>query len=243
MRYAILSDIHGNLEALCAVLHDIESRGIDVVVCLGDIVGYYADPEECVDLVREYTAYSVAGNHDYAAIGKIDSGRFTLHAQAAMDWTKGVLSTTSKEYLASLPLTIKIDGMFLTHASPASPDRFPYVFADSHDAILRAFDTMVRPVTFIGHSHCPFIMVQDDDVIIHRLSDDAVVDDDRYYLVNVGSVGQPRNLDTRAAYATYDTGTAELSLVRVEYDFRSTQKKIIKNRLPSFLAERLEAGK
>jgi hypothetical protein len=116
MRYAILSDIHGNLEAAQAVLKDIEKRSVDKVVCLGDIVGYYPDPNKCVDLIRKSADYCVAGNHDYAAIGRIDTRTFTYYAYAAMEWTKENISKQSREYLESLPLTIELDDMFFPTA-------------------------------------------------------------------------------------------------------------------------------
>ncbi len=243
MRYAVLSDIHGNVEALHAVLHDIESQDIDVVLCLGDIVGYYPDPEQCVELIREYAAYSVAGNHDYAAIGKIDTNNFTYYAFEAMEWTKKMLSEESKKYLSLLPMTIEMDGMLFTHSSPANPSSFVYIFPNSEKAILEAFSSMVHRINFIGHAHWPFVMTQDELKII-RCSDEVVdMYDNGYYLINVGSVGQPRNFDPRSCYAIYDTDISQVSLIAVEYDYSITQQKVFDNKLPPFLAERLAKGR
>jgi len=243
MRYAIISDIHGNVEALKAVLEDIDSRSIDTIVCAGDIVGYYPDPEECVELVRARVRYSVVGNHDYAAIGRIDTRNFTYYAYAAMEWTKTRLSAEAKKYLGSLPLTLEVDGLFFTHSSPSNPQDFIYVFPDSEEAIFEAFNSLVRRINFIGHTHWPSIMVQDDDRIVLHADDTITVKDSLYYLINVGSVGQPRNFDPRSCYAIYDTDSGAIALHRVSYDFEVTQKKVLDNNLPSFLAERLAKGR
>jgi predicted phosphodiesterase len=244
MRYAILSDIHGNVDALKAVLRDIESHNVDTVICLGDIVGYYPDPELCVKLVKKYVTYSVAGNHDYAAIGKIDHSNFTFFAFVAMEWTKKHLSDVAREYLTSLPITLKMDGMFFTHSSPSNPQDFTrYVFPDSDEAIFEAFSSLVHRVNFIGHTHWPSIMVQNDDRIILHNEHCVEIDQNHYYLINVGSVGQPRNFDPRSCYALYDTQAARLTLKFVEYDYTITQQKVIKNNLPHFLAYRLSKGR
>ena len=171
MRYAIISDIHGNVEALKAVLGDIESRSVDTIVCAGDIVGYYVDPEECVELVKTKVRYSVIGNHDYAAIGKIDTRNFTFYAYAAMEWTKTQLSKEAKKYLSTLPLTMEVDQLFFTHSSPSNPQDFIYVFPDSEDAIFEAFNSLVHRLNFIGHTHWPSIMVQDDERIVLHTDD------------------------------------------------------------------------
>lgn len=243
MKYAVISDIHGNVEALRAVLDDIESRDIDVILCLGDIVGYYPDPEPCVELIKKHATYSVAGNHDYAAIGRIETSNFTYYAFEAMEWTKKKLSEESKKYLSLLPLTIEMDGMLFTHSSPASPKSFIYIFPNSEKAILSAFSSMVHHINFIGHTHWPFIMTQDDLQIIRCQEKNVEVFSEGYYLVNVGSVGQPRNFDHRSSYAVFDTDLSLISLVAVEYDFSVTQQKVLDNNLPPFLAERLAKGR
>ncbi|MBD3392646.1 MAG: metallophosphoesterase [Chitinivibrionales bacterium] len=243
MRYAVISDIHGNVEALKAVLDDIGSRSIDATVCAGDIVGYYPDPEQCVELVEEHVRYSVVGNHDYAAIGRIDTRNFTFYAYAAMEWTKANLSADAKKYLGSLPLTMEVDELYFTHSSPSNPQDFIYVFPDSEEAIFEAFNSLVHRVNFIGHTHWPSIMVQDDERIVLHNDDTVDIKPDYYYLINVGSVGQPRNFDPRSCYAIYDTDKQNVSLVRVSYDYSLTQTKVYDNNLPAFLAERLPKGR
>lgn len=229
---------------MTAVLRDIESKSIDAIICLGDIVGYYPDPESCVELVQKHAAYSVAGNHDYAAIGRIDHNNFTFFAFIAMEWTRKHLSDKAKEYLKSLPIMLQLDKMFFTHSSPSNPKDFTrYVFPDSDEAIFEAFSSLVHKINFIGHTHWPSIMLQDNDKIILHNEQSIDVDDNHYYLVNVGSVGQPRNFDSRSCYAVYDTEERRIALVYVEYDYTITQKKVISHNLPSFLAYRLAKGR
>jgi predicted phosphodiesterase len=243
MRYAVISDIHGNLEALQAVLNDISGRAIDQIVCLGDIVGYYPDPEICIDLIKEKTSLCVAGNHDYAAIGKIDTQNFTYYAFAAMEWTKQNLSEKAKNFLSSLPLTVEKDNMFFTHSSPSNPQDWAYVFPDSEEAVFEAFNSLVFPLNFIGHTHWPSIMIQEDDRIILHAEHTIKIDKQNFYLVNVGSVGQPRDFDSRSSYCIYDSETRDITIHRIPYDFTVTQKKIKDNHLPLFLSERLEKGR
>ena len=243
MKYAILSDIHGNVEALNAVLHDIDGRSVDSIICLGDIVGYYPDPERCVDLVRKHAQSCVAGNHDYAAIGRIDTQNFTYYAFAAMEWTKQNISSKARDYLESLPMTIEQSNMFLTHSSPSNPQDWSYVFPDSEEAVFEAFNSLVYHINFIGHTHWPSIMIQENDRIILHPEHAIKLHDSHYYLINVGSVGQPRDFDSRSCYAIFDSDTMEVSLIRVPYNFSVTQKKIRENHLPLFLAERLEKGR
>jgi len=243
MRYAIISDIHGNVEALRAALDDIDKRSIDMVICLGDIVGYYPDPEECVQLVRSRAAHCIAGNHDYAAIGLIDTRNFTYYAFVAMEWTKEKVSEESRQFLRSLPLSLEVDGLFFTHSSPSNPQEWAYVFPDSDDAIFEAFSALKHRVNFIGHTHWPSIMIHDSEKISLHHEHSITVNGTHHYLINVGSVGQPRDSDPRSSYGVYDTATGEYTEVRLAYDFTTTQKKIVENHLPLYLAERLEKGR
>ena len=243
MRYAIISDIHGNVEALQAVLSDIAKKSVDSIICLGDIVGYYPDPERCIELVRKEVDYCVAGNHDYAAIGRIDTQNFTYYAYAAMEWTKQNISERAREYLQQLPLTVTLENMFFTHSSPSNPQDWVYVFPDSEETVFEAFNSLVYGLNFIGHTHWPSIMIQQDDRIILHSEHSIEISDEHFYLINVGSVGQPRDFDSRSCYALYDSDRKQISLARVEYDLRITQKKIKEKHLPMFLAERLEKGR
>jgi len=243
MRYAIISDIHGNVEALHAVLDDIKKQSVDSIICLGDIVGYYPDPEKCIDLVKKNVDICVAGNHDYAAIGRIDTQNFTYHAFAAMEWTKQHLSDKGKDYLNSLPLIVDENQMFFTHSSPSNPQEWVYVFPDSEDAVFEAFNSLNNPLNFIGHTHWPSILIQENERITLHSDHFIKISNGFSYLINVGSVGQPRDFDSRSCYCIYDSDEMDVRIIRVSYDFRITQKKIRDHQLPLFLAERLEKGR
>ncbi len=243
MRHAIISDIHGNVEALLAVLADIQGRSIDSILCLGDVVGYYPDPQKCIDLVRTSAAHCLAGNHDYAAIGKIDTRNFTYYAFIAMEWTKEHIDTEGLKYLRSLQLSLELDSMFFTHSSPSNPREWAYVFPDSDDAIFEAFNSLTHKVNFIGHTHWPSILIQDEERIALHSEHTIALNGNHSYLINVGSVGQPRDSDPRSCFGIFDSEAREYTEVRVPYDFTITQKKIVENHLPLFLAERLEKGR
>jgi len=243
MKYAVISDIHGNLEALSAVLKDIKKRRADVIVCLGDIVGYYPDPVRCIELVNAHCTHCVAGNHDCAAIGVTSTNSFTFYALTAIEWTKQRLTEYDKEYLMSLPLTYQCDDLFFTHASPADPPKFSYVFPDNENSISNAFKNMNRRINFIGHTHWPFIMHKEEQEIVLHQGSTVEINEEFSYLINVGSVGQPRDYDNRSCYALYDTKKRTVSLRKVKYNYKITQKKIRENNLPAFLAERLEKGR
>jgi len=243
MKYAIISDIHGNLEALSAVLKDIRRRRADRIFCLGDIVGYYPNPRQCIELIGAHASRCVAGNHDYAAIEKTDTSCFTYFAFSAMEWTKQNLTEADKDFLRALPLTHEEEDMFLVHSSPCDPERFSYVFPDNEYSVIEAFSHLTRHVNFIGHTHWPSIMYQEGDRVILHSEATVGVEEDCLYLVNVGSVGQPRDFDSKSCYAMYDTDKKVISLHRVSYNYRITQKKIRENGLHAFLAERLEKGR
>jgi len=243
MKYAVISDIHGNLEALNAVLKDIKKRRADVIVCLGDVVGYYPDPGRCIELITDHANLCVAGNHDYAAIGMTDTSSFTYYALAAIEWTRERLTKDDKEYLMALPLTFEHDDLFFTHSSPAEPSKFSYVLPDNEESVFNAFKNLTHRISFIGHTHWPSILSKEADEIILHSGSSIEIREECSYLINVGSVGQPRDYDPRSCYALYDTKKKTLSLRRIKYNYRVTQKKIRENNLPAFLAERLEKGR
>ncbi|MCL2182384.1 MAG: metallophosphatase family protein [Chitinispirillia bacterium] len=243
MKYAVISDIHGNLEALNAVLKDIRRRRADKVFCLGDIVGYYPNPRQCIELISAHAARCVAGNHDYAAIERTDTSCFTYFAFSAMEWTKQHLTDADKDFLSALPLTCEEENIYLVHSSPCDPERFSYVFPDNEYSVIEAFSHLTRHVNFIGHTHCPSIMYQEGDRVILHSETSVGIEEDCLYLINVGSVGQPRDFDSRSCYALYDTDKGIISLHRVSYNYRVTQKKVRECGLHAFLAERLEKGR
>jgi len=249
VRIAILSDIHGNLEALEAVLAEAKSRGYDHLVCLGDVVGYGADPQACVDRIREEVwrdiggEYIVKGNHDDAASGGDDT-YFNKDAQRAVRWTHDQLRPESVEWLANLPMerTIGPD-VYLVHASPDDPGAWNYV-VNLSDAFV-AFHNFSEKICFIGHSHVPFhVFVNGQESEIHiEPSETLELKEGFRYLSNVGSVGQPRDGDPRGSYVILDRERGILERFRVEYDVERAASKILAAGLPEFLANRLSRGR
>jgi diadenosine tetraphosphatase ApaH/serine/threonine PP2A family protein phosphatase len=240
MLHAIVSDIHGNLEALEVVLADLEKRRPASVVCLGDFVGYGASPNECIDLLRPRIEHAVCGNHDLAAIGRLRLGYFNSNAAVAAQWTETALSPENRAYLESLPFTVRWRDALLVHASPAHPEEWHYVLspAEAKDEMAAFAETLC----FIGHSHYPGTFDRHQDRIRYTRTQDVRIEKGHTYLVNVGSVGQPRDGDPRAAYLLYDEGERVLRHVRLDYDVAGAMKRIIDAGLPRFLADRLQWG-
>lgn len=242
MKAAVISDIHSNLEALQAVLKDIKKRRIKKILCLGDLVGYGANPNECVDLCLKESDLIIAGNHDWAAIGKTDIARFNPMAAEAIRWTKKHLTDSSAEKLKGLSLTEKLGDLFLAHASPNNPSEWNYLtsFADFQEA----FGLFAGKICFIGHTHIPGAAFQDANSYTDFLRETPFpLIEKRRFIINVGSVGQPRDLDPRACYAIYDGNTNALEIIRIEYNIPLTEQKIIDAGLPEVLAQRLSLGK
>jgi len=243
MKYGILGDIHGNLSALVAVLERLRSEGVDHLISVGDVVGYGAAPRECIALLREAGATVVLGNHDAACIDRLDTLYFNPYAQAAVEWTRGVLSRGDREWLLSLPLVQHLEHCSVAHGTLHQPELYDYV-QTRRDAD-PSLDIMPLPVCFVGHTHVP--------VTLMRLRDDPTrtwdtmeteidLEEAHRALVNVGSVGQPRDEDARAAYAVFDAAGSRVSIRRVVYDIDREARRIRDANLPSVLAERLYLG-
>ena len=244
MIWALFSDIHGNLEALQAVLADMERQGpLDGRLCLGDVVGYGASPEECVELVRQSGAETIRGNHDEVAAGLSAGEDFNETARQAALWTRDQLSKESRDWLATRPLTIQKPTFRLVHSAPRSPELFDYIL-DSFEAAAQ-FPHFQEKDCFFGHSHYPGLYMETDDGAesfpLPPNQPISLAPDSRH-LINVGSVGQPRDSDPRAAWVLFDDVMRTLTLRRVTYDVVSAQKKILLTGLPAFLAFRLEVG-
>ena len=246
MRYLILTDIHANLEGLGACLTDARTRGYDETLVLGDIVGYGPDPNAVIDLVRELKPRAIVrGNHDKVALGLNQADGFHPAARAAAHWMLESLSPENRAWLVELPMgPVVIDGeVEICHGSPFDEDA--YIF-DELDA-RHAFDAATTPVCFYGHTHFAvvFRLVKDLlDVIGPPDGDTALtIEPGAKYLVNPGSVGQPRDGDPRAAYAIYDTAAKRVDLMRLPYPLEITQQKMLKVGLPEPLARRLALGR
>lgn len=251
MRYAVLSDVHGNLEALTAVLAMLSSYHIDRYLCLGDVVGYGAEPAACLNRLRALDAVIVAGNHEQACLGKLDVNWLNEAARAAILWTRDQLSITELDVLRRLPLTDTTGPVTLVHATLKHPERFEYLVD-----IGQAVDALTLCRTLIcaaGHTHLPCFVEYDRPyrrvlrvlTAPNDLEQVAFVDDaqSRRYLLNPGSVGQPRDGDPRASVAVIDTDAKRASVHRVPYDVAAAQQKIRQAGLPAFLAERLALGR
>jgi predicted phosphodiesterase len=241
MRYAVISDIHSNLEALRAVKKEIVKQDVDKIIFLGDIVGYGPDPNECIEAIKDLSDILIAGNHDFGAVGMTDIGTFNTLALTAIGWTIGLLTNENKRFLKQLPLssTIKDENIFLVHSTPREPERWHYLL-DSRDAGIN-FKHFNEKVCFLGHSHRPAIMELAPDGTITVYKESSGIKEGCRYIVNVGSVGQPRDGNPDAAYVIYDTDSVEIK--RVSYDIVLTQKRMREAGLPSLLIKRLEFGR
>lgn len=237
---AILSDVHANLEALEAALAVVDERRPSRILCLGDVVGYGASPNECVAHVRERCELVLLGNHDAAATGGPEAARFNVHARTAAHWTARVLTVPHRDWLKALPLTQSLGPFFCVHASPASPRSWEYIF-DRYDADPQ-FQFFRESVCFIGHTHQPAAYELRESGCVPVLSPRLRLDPTRRYIVNVGSVGQPRDRDPRASIVFYHEEAGELEFVRVPYDIEAAQRRILEAELPPFLATRLATG-
>jgi predicted phosphodiesterase len=241
MRYGIFSDVHSNLEALEAVLAALKQERVDKYLCVGDIVGYAADPEKCLNLIKSIVSVCVAGNHDWAATGKFALAHFNPYAKKAVIQNALQLSVEDKTYLNNLPLVFKQDSLTLVHATLDEPSSFNYLL-NSEQAI-RSFQALESQVCFIGHTHQPKIFEFKDDCRPILLATSSIkLRKNNKYIVNVGSVGQPRDGDSRASYCVFDTDKKDICIKRIGYDIKKAQKKILDARLPEFLATRLSSG-
>jgi len=242
MLYGICSDIHSNATAFKAVLESMHDNGVERKVCLGDIVGYGVDTDECVDLVRENMDFCLIGNHDSVAVKNESSDGFNPYAKQAIEWTQKHLSKESISYIRSLPYIHEENDICFVHASPLSPADWVYV-TDLEDA-LNAFDHFSERYCFVGHTHSP-VIIASRPLAIPKILDEYeyVIANTERLLVNVGSVGQPRDRDPRACWCLLDTETKCVRLIRVNYDIRETQNRMKKQGMPSFLIDRLSVGR
>lgn len=243
MRYGILGDIHSNLSALNAVLACFERERVDRVLSVGDVVGYGAAPRECIALLRELGASAVLGNHDAAVVDKLDDVYFNNYARAAVAWTKKVLSKEDVEWLSGNPLTIHSEHCSVSHGTLYRPELFDYIQSPT-DAD-PSLDIMTLPVCFVGHSHVPvsLLRLRDDPTrTAYTVEYEIDVEEAFRALINVGSVGQPRDEDNKAAYAIYDTDLGKVWIQRVDYDIEREARRIRDAGLPSMLADRLYLG-
>ena len=257
--FAVLSDIHSNLEALTTVLADIDKRGIKTIYCLGDVVGYGPNPRECLDLIIEKTKWCVLGNHDYAVF--YEPTNFNYGAEQASFWSRNVLESKDKEqrrdrrwrFLGNLPMRRTLNSklrncsatMDFVHASPRRPIN-EYIFPDdvyTNPLKVRLLFERVKHICFVGHTHMPGVFLDEPDFYLPaELNDVYPIIDDERAIINIGSVGQPRDKDNRASYVYVNENNVHF--VRLEYNLQTTMKKIMAiDELDNFHAERLQNGR
>ena len=243
MRYAIIADIHANLTAFTAVLDDIKRRGgVEEVWCLGDIVGYGPDPCQCIELLRQYNHVCVAGNHDWAAIGKLPTSEFNPDAAIACRWTGQQLSPEDIDYLEKLPLVVQKEDFTLVHGSPREPIWEYLISVSSANENFAYFQSQL---CLVGHSHIPLIFRFNESgacVFSQFTPNVGLMLGKNRLIINPGGVGQPRDGDPRASYAIYDNETRLVKLYRVAYDISVTQTRMVKHNLPMRLVTRLSYG-
>jgi diadenosine tetraphosphatase ApaH/serine/threonine PP2A family protein phosphatase len=240
VRIAVLSDIHGNLEALEAVLAEVDRIGVDLLYSLGDIVGYGPNPAACVEIVRRRAAVSLTGNHDAAVAGLTPLGDFNEFARLALAWTVTSLDAGQIDYLRALPYTHRAPDLLLVHASPVEPERWHYIHGLAD--VGEDFAAFTERLCFVGHSHRPGAYAIDNNRGVARCGASTPLQPGLRYLVNAGSVGQPRDRDPRASYGIYDTGNECVEVRRVAYPVEKTQERMRSAGLPVFLIDRLGAG-
>lgn len=238
MKYAIISDIHSNLEALKTVLDYIHSQSVDQIICLGDVVGYGPRPNECIELIRNECHISLMGNHDHAVLGLMDISYFNQFAKDSVIWTQGQIKPENLDYLKNMPFTYESGDILFVHSTPDNPEDWDYILSTAEARA--SLNRINYKLVFVGHSHVPVIFslkhgqIFEDSKILN-LGDDK-------YIVNVGSVGQPRNKDPRSCFVLFDDSSKKLQYIRLEYNVKTTYHEIIENKLPAFLAVRLLSG-
>lgn len=230
MRYAVVSDIHSNLEALTAVLERIDNEAPDRIICLGDVVGYYANPNECVKIMRQRNVQCIGGNHDRAAAGFKTPSYFSDPARRAIKWTRRHLTADNLRFLQTLPLLETIDQRFLAVHGALHPAPNGDVYLSSHSTILESFEALIRKarkvrLCFFGHTHRPAVYQYMDGRVRTLNQEEVTLAPGAYYLVNPGSVGQSRDLDPRGSFLIFDANEGIVRFHRVAYDSAACYQK------------------
>ncbi|MFH1359829.1 MAG: metallophosphoesterase family protein [Candidatus Omnitrophota bacterium] len=241
MRYGIFSDIHGNLQALEVIVRALKKEHIDRYLCVGDIIGYGANPQECIKAVVNLKAACVAGNHDWAILSKVDIQYFNPMAAEAVYWTRENTTKENKDFLENLELVYKDEQLMAVHGTLSEPEYFDYLM--DRRLARETFTLMDRAICFVGHSHIPGIFVQKQELIAYASVVDITLEEGCRYIVNTGSVGQPRDGSPMAAYCVFDSVKKNVCVKRVNYDIEEAQRRILLAGLPPYLASRLSFGR
>jgi diadenosine tetraphosphatase ApaH/serine/threonine PP2A family protein phosphatase len=242
MRIAVISDVHANLEALQAVTHDIENSNIERVFFLGDAVGYGADPNKCIKLICDLCDIKLLGNHDYVALGLESPDHFNVVAKHSILWTRKALNRKAVERLSDFEMEATFLDYYFVHATPDNPAEWNYILTT--DDAARNFDFFSQDFCFVGHSHLPVVFCRRPDESMELLELDSFqAEADCRYIINVGSVGQPRDGNKDACYLVADTDSHSFEYRRLPYNVLKVQEKMRKAQLPEFLITRLANGK
>jgi predicted phosphodiesterase len=238
MKIAVISDVHANLEALEACLAKIDDLKPDKLICLGDLVDYCAQPNECIELIKNNADVVILGNHDEAQfnIGLADG--FTENAYISSIHTRTIIKPEYREYFKTLPLSHSLEDLLFVHASPRSLPGYSYILTP--ESAKQNFEVFSEKVCFIGHSHRPAIFEEYGSNVFE--TDSVNIDRKLRYIVNVGSVGQPRDGDPRLSFGFFDTESFKYKNYRVSYPVEKASKKILLENLPVLLAERILKG-
>lgn len=239
MRIALFSDIHSNLEALEAVFSDMEKQNIRHRICLGDVVGYGGSPHECLELARKHSLYILMGNHDEACSSE-PSIQYQGHVQAGIEFSRKNLSQEEKDFLKTLERKVTWENLTLTHSSLFQPERWHYLNTPLNIEI--NFQYQKKQICFCGHTHIPLFLEKVILTSSQKPQGMLKIFPEKRYLINCGSVGQPRDGDPRASYVIYDVETQSVEFRRVDYDIAGAQKRIREAGLPAILSDRLEKG-
>ena len=244
MRYAILSDIHSNLEALIAVLQEVDSQKVDEIISTGDVVGYNANPNECIGLLRDKGVRGLMGNHDSRACGLKEANDFNPIARDAILWTKETLSEENIDFLRAQPRTLFLDGKMAIamHGSFESYDTYIFSASNAMEILKDMEDSHQPPLCFFGHTHITVTYSYLNGEVTTSHDDELHINRTERYLINPGSVGQPRDMDPSASFLIYDTIEKNIRFFKINYDVDTSCKKILEAGLPKELAERLVVG-
>ena len=239
MKYAVISDVHSNLEALECALAEIQKRKVDQTICLGDVVGYGANPSECLKLVREHSAEIIMGNHDQAVEDIELRGYFNDWAREAIEWTAGILDVEGKKQIREFPPLVvdRKQNVTWAHGSPHEPEEFHYLFRE--EDVTPSFKILETNFCFFGHTHIPSLFASKTCEPRYLTAGSYQFAKGERYLINPGSVGQPRDRNPRLSFAVFDSQELTLEIVRLDYDNKKAAEKIRKAGLPAYLADRL----
>jgi predicted phosphodiesterase len=242
MRIGIFSDVHGNIEALSVVLAELERRGAKEYVCLGDILGYGADPGPCIKAIRARAKITILGNHDAAGAGRMNLEEYYIEAREAIIYAWSRIDDDERQWIKELPYAVRDGDILYSHGAPHAPELFEYLFSEEQlDEYCRNFADLPA-VTFIGHSHLCVGFALTPTMVAGFVEEQVKIEPGHKYVLTVGSVGQPRDRDNRACAVIYDTDEQLVTYVRVPYDIPAAQKKILDAGLPRAFAARLQLG-